>query len=450
MTFRYASINVGKGSELGGVEEACGAGVRFVGADSGSNDVGPYMLANQGTMFPPENYRRDFRLLFPVTVAHRVPFVTGSAAGGGSDWGVDLFAGMVREAFAAAGLHGRMARIYAEVSPELVVEHQRAGRLRPLRDAPPYDRERILGSERIVQVLGPEPFQAVLEGGADVVIAGRASDTSIYAAMPAAAGVPWAQSYGAARIAECGAAAADPPGSGVLGFDVDEDGFTVYGFDGAGVTPASLGRQQLYEQADPFRRIEPGGVLDMEEVRYLPIGPSRVRVEGCRWEPADRYTLKLEGVEKAGYQSIALVSIADPVMLTDFDHWRKEMVEAVWERTRAVYGEGVDEQVTLTVRSYGYDGTLGPLTPRPAAPPSEVLLMATAVAADPELAHAHAANFWHTAVHHPSRRWKGFVNLAWPLSPPVVDRGELYRFNVHHAMEVDDPLDTCRIEWEDL
>ena len=33
-------------------------------------------------------------------------------------------------------------------------------------------------------MMGPEPFQKALEDGADVVIAGRASDAAIYAAIP--------------------------------------------------------------------------------------------------------------------------------------------------------------------------------------------------------------------------------------------------------------------------
>jgi hypothetical protein len=38
--------------------------------------------------------------------------------------------------------------------------------------------------------------------------------------------------------------------------------------------------------------------------------------------------------------------------------------------------------------------------------------------------------------------------VAWPFTRAIHDIGEVFRFNVHHAMEVDDPLETFRLESE--
>jgi hypothetical protein len=61
--------------------------------------------------------------------------------------------------------------------------------------------------ERFVGVMGAEPSLRALESGADVVIAGRSSDTAIFAGLPMKYGFPAGLAWHAAKILECGAAA---------------------------------------------------------------------------------------------------------------------------------------------------------------------------------------------------------------------------------------------------
>ena len=57
---------------------------------------------------------------------------------------------------------------------------------------------------------------------------------------------------------------------------------------------------------------------------------------------------------------------------------------------------------------------------------------------------------WYAFMHAKSPGWRGGTTVAWPFARPVFDLGEVFSFNVHHAMEVDDPLETFRIELEDV
>ena len=57
---------------------------------------------------------------------------------------------------------------------------------------------------------------------------------------------------------------------------------------------------------------------------------------------------------------------------------------------------------------------------------------------------------WYAFMHAKSPGWRGGTTVAWPFTQATLDMGEVYRFNVHHAMEVDDPLETFRIESEEV
>src|SRR5260370_21219081 len=56
-------------------------------------------------------------------------------------------------------------------------------------------------------MMGVEPMQEALRSGAEVVVAGRSSDTSIFAALPLLEGYAPAVVWHMAKILECGAAA---------------------------------------------------------------------------------------------------------------------------------------------------------------------------------------------------------------------------------------------------
>src|SRR3546814_12409557 len=58
------------------------------------------------------------------------------------------------------------------------------GRISPLKPAPEISDAVIDRSRHIVGMMGDEPFLKALEMGAEVVLAGRSSDPSMYGALP--------------------------------------------------------------------------------------------------------------------------------------------------------------------------------------------------------------------------------------------------------------------------
>jgi Acyclic terpene utilisation family protein AtuA len=64
-----------------------------------------------------------------------------------------------------------------------------------------------LKATHIVGMMGVEPIQQALRSGAQIVVAGRSSDTSIFAALPLLEGYAPAVVWHMAKILECGAAA---------------------------------------------------------------------------------------------------------------------------------------------------------------------------------------------------------------------------------------------------
>ncbi len=53
----------------------------------------------------------------------------------------------------------------------------------------------------------------------------------------------------------------------------------------------------------------------------------------------------------------------------------------------------------------------------------------------------------HAASHWPIPEWDGFISgIAFPFSPPEIDRGLAYRFMLHHVVNVKDPLELFRFD----
>jgi hypothetical protein len=450
----YLSFFVGAGFPDDSLADAGRLDLDFIGADAGTIDVGPYQLAGAGTIFSEALCRHDLRRSLLAARARKIPLVIGSCGGSGRDQGVDWFAGMIHEVAAEAGLQRfRVARIYSEPDRDYLRGKLRDGRLRPLSGAQmPYTEEHVTRSTRIVGVMGIEPFIAALKGGADVVLAGRATDAAIFAAIPYARGYPAPVAWHAAKVAECGGSIGEPARNDLLRVQIDHDGFVVSPMAvAARCTPWSVSAHQLYENADPFRFVEPSGTLDTSNVVYREADRRSVRISGATFEPATQYTVKLEGVEPAGYQSIAMASYSDRVLLEELSTWLPRVRAEIDAKITRVFGKAAGD-ATLTIRTYGAGngGDLFNLEPL-RTPAADAFFLLDAVAPTQEMATSVATVAWHTLIHFPPSGWKGgFVTAAWPFNPPVIERGLTHRFNVNHVIEVDDPLEAIRIQYEDV
>jgi len=415
----------------------------FIGCDAGSTDPGPEYLGSGRTAFPKDAIRRDLRLMLLGARRLGIPLLIGSAGTGGNDLQLGLMHKLVCEIAAAERLELHLALIHAEQDKAYLKRRLREGRVKPLAPAPHFDEKVIDRSAHIVGMMGAEPFQRALEAGADVIIAGRASDTAIFAALPILRGFPEGIAWHAAKILECGAAAVVNRRTPDCMFAwVRKDHFAVEAPDPTlTCTPQSIASHSLYENADPFRLVECSGTLDLTESRYEALTERAVKVSGSRFIPAERYTVKLEGAERAGYQSILIGSIRDPYIIRQIDDWIARLKERIASRVRMVYGTKLgDGDYLVHIRVYGKDGTMGPLEPVKEIRAHELCLVFEATAPTQEMASTIAGIIRHQALHLPIPEWSGLITaVACPYNP--IDRGAVYRFNVNHVVEPDDPFE---------
>ena len=420
----------------------------FIGCDAGSTDPGPEYLGSGRTAFPKDAIRRDLKLMLLGARRLRIPLLIGSAGTGGNDMQLALVHQLVREIAAAEALDFRLALIHAEQDKAYLRKRLREERIKPLAPAPHFDEAVIDRSAHIVGMMGAEPFQRALEAGADVVLAGRASDTAIFAALPVLRGFPEGIAWHAAKILECGAAAVVNRKTPDCMFAwVRRDHVVVEAPDRElRCTPQSIASHSLYENADPFRLVECSGTLDLTESRYEAISERAVKVSGSAFIPAERYTVKLEGAEQAGYQSILIGSIRDPYIIRQIDDWTARLKERIHNRVRMVYGAAlVPDDYLLNIRIYGKDGTMGPLEPVKEIRSHELCLVFEATAPTQEIASAIAGIIRHQALHLPIPEWSGLITaVACPYN--AIDRGAVYRFNANHVVEPDDPCEMFPME----
>ncbi len=410
------------------------------------------------TQFARAAVRRDLEILLRHRAHAQVPLVVGSCGTAGSDLGLAWCADIVRELARDGGLRLRLATISAEQSPAAVRRLRDEGRIAPLEnpggpgdDAPELSDDDINKCLRVVAMMGAEPIQAALDAGADVVLAGRCSDTAIFAGPALMAGHEPAFCWHAGKILECGAGAVTErvaPDS-MLGL-IDPAGFEVAPLrPDYRCTPASVAAHTLYENADPFRLREPSGTVDTRHCRYDALTDRSVRITGTRFEPADRYTVKLEGVRQTGFSTIVPGAIRDPLILADLDAWLARLDTMLSERLESFLGDTSD--VEIVTRVYGRDGVMGELEPIARFEGHEAFILWDVIAPTQEEAHTVAASLSHMALHNPIPRWSGLISaVAFPFAPAEIDRGPVFAFSLDHVAVPYSPHELFQTTIEDL
>ncbi|MBS0321990.1 MAG: acyclic terpene utilization AtuA family protein [Proteobacteria bacterium] len=435
-------------------ESSLAAGIarkpHFIGCDAGSTDPGPFSLGSGKTAFPVRAIKRDLRLMLRAAREARIPLLIGSAGTAGGEPHVALFRRIVEEIAAEENLSFPLALIHAEQDKAYLKRRLAEGRITALAPAPDFDDGVIERSQRIVGMMGEEPFLRALDEGAEVVIAGRASDCAIFAGIPMRHGVDPGIAWHAAKILECGAAAAVArPAPDCMFATLRADHFDLEPLDPAlRCSPLSVAAHSLYENADPYRLVESSGTLDLTHADYEALDDRRVRVRGSRFEPATTYTVKLEGAEFVGYQSIVIGGIRDPYILRQMDDFVARLKANVARRVAEVAaGDPAAGDYLFNVRVYGKDGVMGPLEPIARVEGHEVCLILEATAATQELATTIVSMARHQALHLPIPEWQGLITgVACTYNPAYLERGGLYRFCVNHVVAPDDPYEMFPIE----
>jgi hypothetical protein len=234
--------------------------------------------------------------------------------------------------------------------------------------------------------IGAFPLAEALGTGAQVVIAGRSTDTAL-ALAPMVHGFGWkadefdklAAGTIAGHIIECGAQSTGGncqadwqtiPDMANIGYPIVEaepDGtfvVTRHAAAGGRVSVDSVKEQLLYELGDPRYYITPDCVADFTSIRLEDAGPGRVRASGIRGGPRPP-TLKLSISYANGWKAIGTLVYSWPQALEK----ARAADRIVRERLRGL-GLKFDE---IHTEYFGVNACLGPAAP-PNPDPPEVQL----------------------------------------------------------------------------
>ena len=438
---------LGYGFTEEGFHNGLADGVDFIAADGGSMDPGPHYLGAGEPFVTRAALKRDLTLMLDAAIERDVPMLIGSAGGGGGRPHVQIVREVVEEIAQEKGHHFKMATIEAEQDKAYLKHKRAAGHIEPLGPIAELDDETIDDSHRVVAMMGVEPFQAALRDGAQVVLAGRATDASIYAAIPLMRGAHPGLTWHMSKIIECAAQVAVPrTGPDSVVATLADDHFIVEpGHPDKRCTRMRVAAHTLYENPNPYEMEEPDGTIITSDSRYEQIDERRVKVTGSRFHPSNAYTVKLEGVRHAGFRTVFFAGVRDPTLIAVIDDFIASCQERVADGV-AMLGIG-REQYKLNVRVYGHNATMGAREPVKDAMPHEIGLLADVLADDAEISKAVMAKARVALLHtdFPGRKCIS-GNLAIPFSPSDMNVGPTYAFNIWHRMKIDDPMEPFSIE----
>ena len=430
----FAQSTVDRGLELG---------ADVISVDAGSTDSGPHYLGSGTAKTTAAAVARDLRILLRASAQAGIPMIVGSCGTSGTDSGVAWVAGIVEDVLSEEQLDLSVATILSEQTADFVKTRLREGAVHPLTPAGPLDEATVDSCTHVVGMMGHEPIEAALRAGADVVLAGRATDTAVAAAFPLMKGMPAGPTWHAAKIVECGGQCTTNPRTGGVLATIDQTGFTIEPLDpDSACTPISVAAHMLYETVNPFRMREPAGELDVEAATYTALDDRRVRVEGSEFVEADQHTVKLEGARITGYETMSFTAIRDEHILAHIDEWTDLFVKVFTDRVAQTLGLGEDDY-SFDLRRYGHDAVLRNLDPA-TRPPREIGVMLLVRAATQELATAVAKVANPLMLHLPAQDMDYLPSLAFATSPAETERGPVYEFVLHHVVDTRTPTEMFR------
>lgn len=424
----------------------------FVGADAGTVDAGPYHLGSGTCAYSRDSIRYEMDVLLSE-VPRGVPIVIGSVGTAGGDPHVDWMMDIVQEIIRDRGLERRVASIKSEQDPAYLKSMMQRGRIRPLDNAPHFDEEVIDRSTRIVGMMGVEPLQAALSQGADVIIAGRASDSAVFAALPIMKGIPEGIAWHVGKVVECGTLACETMKRGTMFSRLDQSGATIIPLgEGLRCTPQSIAAHSLYENGDPYLHAECSGTLDLTHSTFEQVDDVSVRIAGSGFRPADQYSVKLEGVELIGYQSVIVGGVRDPLIIRQLDSWLANVRAKIEQRVDLILGKELKRtDWRLDIHVYGRNAVMGMREPKLSELPHEVGLVIGLTAPTQAQATKLADLSRQPLLHTPIPEWSGAITgFACLFNQASIDRGPVWRWCTNHVVLPDNPMDMFRMDIQDF
>jgi hypothetical protein len=429
----------------------------FIGCDAGSTDPGPHVLGAGGPFKSRAATKRDLRLMILAGLENRIPVVVGSVGGSGNERALQWTRSVVEEIAREDGVHFRMAAIHAEQNKEFLQQLLRGGHMNPLLDGGPRATEAEIDEcECIVGVMGVQPIQSALEDGAQVVLAGRSSDTSIFAALPLMLGCSESTAWHAAKLLEGGAGAARPATATDCALaTVRDHEFLIEALNPALVcTPVSVAAMFAHETAD-LTRTEPTGVIDAGEAKYEALSDRVVRVTGSKFHRAEKLTIKLEAVQLAGYRAMSIGGVRDPRLLGQIDRFAEEIKAATLARASELFGFSVSDgrrDYSLRFRIYGLNGVMGPWEREKTVTGHEACVLIDTIAPSQDEANTlvQMATVAFAHKNFPGKLNMNAGNVAFPYSPQDIAVGPTYRFALNQVVDSVRQEDMFPVELVDL
>ncbi len=258
----------------------------YIIADSGSADIGPYYLGADEPCSPEVWQRHDLEVMLKASRELDVPMIIGSASDTGTNSGVDRFVRIIKDIARENDFHFKLAYIYSQQDKESIKAKLNEVRIEGLDGFEDLTPETVDRTDTIVAVMGPEPIIEALNNGADVIIAGRSSDSSIFAAPLIREGISKATAFYAGKVLECASFCAEPfmGKESVMGYVKEGEVIVEAMHPQQRCTIASVASHSMYERTDPFYERVPGGVLDMSECVYEQLDEKKLALQDLNSE----------------------------------------------------------------------------------------------------------------------------------------------------------------------
>jgi hypothetical protein len=409
--------------------------------DSGSTDGGPFKLGMGRKTVADESYIRDLTPYLAACAHYGIKLLIGSAGGDGSDRHVKEIYDIVTKIIEDNGYQFKVATINSGIPKNLIKSKIQSADISPCGPVPELTLGEVDAAVDVVAQIGVEPFlKALREQDPDIIIAGRSYDPSPFAAFCIHYGVDKAVAFQMGKIMECGGQCAIPKGRSMIA-TMRKDSFDLTPLNPIErCTPLSVAAHSLYEKTRPDQLPGPGGALHLDQARYEELPDGRTtRISGARFVPTPKYQVKLEGVSFVGHRAIFIGGFRDPILIAQLDDFLEGTVRSY---TQGLFPElDKSDDCRLIFHVYGRNAIMGPLEPNP-TPAHEVGVMGEVVAPTEEKAMAIANSARVSCLH---LFYPGILatagNFASPLSPHEQSAGPVFRFNIYHLMNIDDPAD---------
>ena len=429
--------------------EALRRGIRnkpdIISIDGGSTDSGPASLGSGTSKYSRAAIKSEWKTLMQARKEANVPLIIGTCGTCGTNSMVDWMEEITIELAKELGQSLKITKLYCEQNIEFLKSKFKVNKIFPLEPAPNLNVHILDNLSHVVALAGAEQVIEAINTGADIILAGRTTDTAIISALPLMNGVDPGSAWHGAKIAECGALCSSNPTSGVVIVEFDKTSFNVEAMsDSAICSPESVSAHMLYENADPYILYEPGGYMDVTNARYHSINPRKVRVEGGLWVSSKKYTVKLEGARVVGYQTSLLVLLRDNNYVKNAIKWTEKL--SIFLSKEIKQRMNLDShEYSLDFRHIGLNAVLGELE-KNIGNPSEVGALCIITSKVPDICTEIAKLINPFLLHFPLTVDEELPTFAFPYSPVHSDRGCVYEFALHHVLELNDPMDVFQIK----